>query len=219
MSTKEQLVVTAERLFAVHGLDGVSLRQIGVEAGNNNNSAVQYHFGSKEGLIQAIFEHRVPHLNRRRQILGAQRATDDLRSLVEVYLLPVLEEAELDDSWYMTFLVQLQGVGAGEHPFDRLSEEMKAPNREFTARVIDLLVDLPAAIRAHRISQALTIATHAASDRERARRHGSPVLPFALWAADLFDGVLGYLQAPVSAPTLDALTSAPSSINRRFALP
>src|SRR4051812_43064837 len=115
MSTKEQLVVTAERLFAVHGLDGVSLRQIGVEAGNANNSAVQYHFGSKEGLIQAIFEHRVPHLNRRRQILGAQRTTDDLRTLVEVYLLPVLEESELDDSWYMTFLVQLQGVAAGDH--------------------------------------------------------------------------------------------------------
>src|ERR1700757_4705681 len=61
-STKEQLVTTAERLFAVHGIDSVSLRQICAEAGNANNSAVQYHFGSKDRLLQAIFEYRIPHL-------------------------------------------------------------------------------------------------------------------------------------------------------------
>ena len=50
-----RLVLAAERLFALHGIDGVSLRQIASEAGSANNSAVHYHFGSKEGLIGAIF--------------------------------------------------------------------------------------------------------------------------------------------------------------------
>src|SRR2546429_3278612 len=79
LSTKEQLVLTAERLFALHGLDGVSLRQISTEAGNANNSAVQYHFGSKERLIQAIFEYRIPALARRRRLLAMERPADNLR--------------------------------------------------------------------------------------------------------------------------------------------
>lgn len=42
-SAKQQLVLTAERLFAQRGgLDGVPLRQIGIEAGMANKSAVQY---------------------------------------------------------------------------------------------------------------------------------------------------------------------------------
>ena len=61
-STKEQIVLAAERLFAEHGIDGVSLRQIGVAAGNGNNSAVQYHFGTKDRLVQAVFEYRLPRL-------------------------------------------------------------------------------------------------------------------------------------------------------------
>ena len=46
-STKEQIVLAAEGLFAERGIEGVSLRQIGTAAGNGNNSAVQYHFGTK----------------------------------------------------------------------------------------------------------------------------------------------------------------------------
>jgi AcrR family transcriptional regulator len=53
---KEQIVLAAERLFAERGLDGVSLREIGAAVGNANNSAVQYHFGSKDQLVRAIFE-------------------------------------------------------------------------------------------------------------------------------------------------------------------
>jgi AcrR family transcriptional regulator len=55
-STKEQIVLAAEGLFAERGIEGVSLRQIGAAAGNGNNSAVQYHFGTKERLVQAVFE-------------------------------------------------------------------------------------------------------------------------------------------------------------------
>ncbi len=52
-STKEQIVRPAERLFAEHGLDGVSLRKIAAAAGNANNSVDQYHVGSK-GMLFAV---------------------------------------------------------------------------------------------------------------------------------------------------------------------
>src|SRR3546814_11435735 len=60
------LIVTAERLFGQHGLDGVSLRQIVVAAGQANTSAVHHHFGSREGLIQAVHDMRVPAMEKAR---------------------------------------------------------------------------------------------------------------------------------------------------------
>jgi AcrR family transcriptional regulator len=218
-STKEQLVLTAERLFALHGLDGVSLRQISAEAGNANNSAVQYHFGSKDRLVQAIFEYRIPTIARRRRLLAAERGTDDLRSCVEAYLLPVLEEAEDVDSYYLTFLMQLQQYGLAEHPFDRLPAEFKQPTLDFLKRVGTFLVDLPKPLRATRTTQALSICTHLAADRQLARRHGAPVFPYALHVAELLDGIMGFLEAPVSRATLDALPSTPVTRRSRVVLP
>ena len=56
----------AERLFTRDGVDGVSLRQIAVEAGLRNPASVQYHFGSKEALLRAVVELRLPPINERR---------------------------------------------------------------------------------------------------------------------------------------------------------
>jgi AcrR family transcriptional regulator len=218
-STKEQLVLTAERLFATHGLDGVSLRQISTEAGNANNSAVQYHFGSKNQLVQAIFEYRIPSITRRRRVLAAERGTDDLRSCVEAYLLPILEEAEDVDSYYLTFLMQLQRYGLAEHPFDRLPEKFKQPTNEFIKRVSAFLVDIPKPLRPTRTTQALSVCTHLAADRQLARRHGAPVYPYALHVAELIDGIIGFLETPASHATLDALRGGRVTRRGRVVLP
>ena len=55
----------AERLFAEHGVDAVSLRQIMKVAGVNI-SLINYHFGTKEGLLRAIFAKRIEPLNQKR---------------------------------------------------------------------------------------------------------------------------------------------------------
>jgi AcrR family transcriptional regulator len=52
MSTKLQILNAAESLFAEHGFADTSLRQITNQA-NVNLAAVNYHFGSKKGLVQA----------------------------------------------------------------------------------------------------------------------------------------------------------------------
>ena len=61
-------------------------------AGCGNNTAVQYHFGTKDQLIQAVFEYRQPQLHERRRILIAQHRPHDLRSWCECFLLPILEQ-------------------------------------------------------------------------------------------------------------------------------
>jgi AcrR family transcriptional regulator len=58
-ATEIDLIEAAERQFGVHGIDGASLRQISLDAGLVNSYAVQYHFGNREGLVQAIFDYRI----------------------------------------------------------------------------------------------------------------------------------------------------------------
>jgi AcrR family transcriptional regulator len=51
--------LAAERLFADVGIAAVSLRDVGIAAGQKNNAAVQYHFGDKENLVKEIVRYRV----------------------------------------------------------------------------------------------------------------------------------------------------------------
>ena len=53
-STQEAILVAAERLYAEHGMFAVSNRQVSEAAGQGNNAAVGYHFGTKADLVRAI---------------------------------------------------------------------------------------------------------------------------------------------------------------------
>ncbi|MFC7467297.1 TetR family transcriptional regulator [Actinomadura keratinilytica] len=48
----------AEEVFAAQGVDGAQLRDITRLAGQANPSAVQYHFGSRAGLLDAVMAER-----------------------------------------------------------------------------------------------------------------------------------------------------------------
>lgn len=64
-ATKNMVFNAAERLFALHGFQNVSVRDITAEAGVNLAS-VNYHFGSKDALLFEIFRRRTAELNRER---------------------------------------------------------------------------------------------------------------------------------------------------------
>ncbi len=63
--TKQRLLDVAEKLFASNGYHCTSLRKVTAKAGVNL-AAVSYHFGSKEALVEAIFERRLRPLNEER---------------------------------------------------------------------------------------------------------------------------------------------------------
>lgn len=88
VGTRAQLVDAAERLFAERGIGGVSLREVGAAAGQRNNSAAQYHFGSKDGLVRAIFERRMVPIDRRRRAMLTE-ADGSVRSYVEAIVVPL----------------------------------------------------------------------------------------------------------------------------------
>lgn len=64
-ATKAAVFASAERLFALHGFQTVSVRDITADAGVNLAS-VNYHFSSKDALLFAIFRRRAGELNRER---------------------------------------------------------------------------------------------------------------------------------------------------------
>jgi AcrR family transcriptional regulator len=211
LSVKEQLIQTAERLFAVHGLEGVSLRQIASEAGSANTSAVHYHFGAKARLIEAILIHRLPHLNHRREILAELSCDGDLRSDLEAYLLPMLEQAQIEDSYYLNFIEQLISHAIDADPLSNLPAACREPHARFARRLGERLAHLPEPVRSARIRDAMSMALHIAAARERALRAGSPVVPLRLQIPQLLDALVGLLEAPVSDQTLAALAATPSS--------
>jgi AcrR family transcriptional regulator len=63
--TRQRLLNAAEQLFAEHGISGTTLRAL-TKAANVNLAAVHYHFGSKEGLLDAVVERRATTMNQER---------------------------------------------------------------------------------------------------------------------------------------------------------
>lgn len=93
--TKALLLDVAERLFAEHGFEAVSMRSLTAEA-RVNLAAVNYHFGSKVALIEAVVARRVEPINRRRVELLEQVDTTGARwahAIAAAFLDPVLEAA------------------------------------------------------------------------------------------------------------------------------
>jgi AcrR family transcriptional regulator len=60
--TRTRILDTAEELFMLHGFEGTSMRTLTSRAGVNL-AAVNYHFGSKDALIEALFRRRLDPMN------------------------------------------------------------------------------------------------------------------------------------------------------------
>jgi len=91
-STKQRILDSAEALFARHGFAGASLRQVTASA-NVNLAAVNYHFGSKENLINEVFRRRLDSLNEQRlSALEVVQSTKDftLEDVLAAFVRPAL---------------------------------------------------------------------------------------------------------------------------------
>ncbi len=92
--TRERIIDAGERLFAAGGEDATSLRAITREA-DVNVAAIHYHFGDRDGLIEAILDRRLQPLNERRlellDALLAEQSEPSVRDLLVAFARPDLE--------------------------------------------------------------------------------------------------------------------------------
>ncbi len=63
------LLDSAEELIARRGIHGTSAREVIKAAGQRNNSAITYHFGSWHGLLDEIWSRHAPRINTERAAL------------------------------------------------------------------------------------------------------------------------------------------------------
>jgi AcrR family transcriptional regulator len=95
MSTKDRIIEAAEQLFAESGIAATSLRHITSRAGVNL-AAVNYHFGSRDQLIEAVYARRLEPLNRERLRRlddlerDARGAPVPLERIIRAFIEPVL---------------------------------------------------------------------------------------------------------------------------------
>ncbi len=210
IDTREKLVLAAERLFAEKGIDNVSLREINRAAGQKNVAALHYHFGAREALLEAIFEHRMSRINRRRVALldgfEANGATPGIRQMVEAMVLPLAEQLDggAKGGNYIRFLAQAisdPGVDIGGLVRDKFDHGMTRTRT--LAR--SLLADKPPQIVDERMRLVAAHMVHALADKARrlaSGRHPDRADETALFISNLIDGIAGALTAPVSEETM-----------------
>ena len=91
-STKDRILAAAEELFARTGVARTSLRAITALA-RVNLAAVNYHFGSKEGLVEEVYRRRLEPLNRARVAnldrLESRARNPSLESILKAFMTPV----------------------------------------------------------------------------------------------------------------------------------
>jgi AcrR family transcriptional regulator len=93
-SARERILHAAEQLFAEHGMSGVGLRAISAAA-EVNLASIAYHFGSKDGLLEALFALRAAPIaeERLRLLDDAEKKADGapkLEDILEAFVRPAL---------------------------------------------------------------------------------------------------------------------------------
>ncbi len=110
--TRELLLETAEQLFAQRGIASTSIRELS-RAARVNVAAVNYHFGSKEGLIKALLQRRLRPINQKRltkleELLTrhkTQKIPPSVKEVVHCFVAPAFEAFGRDNSTaFLSFL-------------------------------------------------------------------------------------------------------------------
>jgi len=151
--TIEELLDVAERLFARRGVEHVALTRIVASSSQKNRSALHYHFGSREGLLAAVLDRRLMHVNALRQQMLDDAAARELRlaEAVHAFVAPLCSVV-LNEPWGPDYICILAQVGF--HP--RLLGERTLDDANITAlrrcrRLIELsLPEIPRAVLSRR---------------------------------------------------------------------
>lgn len=198
---RTQLLLAGERLIAEFGPE-VSLRDVAVAAGQRNNSAVHYHFGSRDGLIEAIISHRQAPLERARLALlaeheGAAPLDSDVAALVAILVEPLFDTPYSDGSThYARFLERVRN-----HPVmmgSTSAVDQWPATRILTGRILRALDRLPEAVRHQRLASMASVMFTLLADHERQADDRCPgVLSEATARANIISMVVGLLTAPL----------------------
>lgn len=205
--TRQALMRSAENLIAMHGIEHVTIREIVQGAGQKNESALQYHFGNLDGLIEEIIRTRSVQTQAKRATLLeevlAANPVPDLRSLCRVMVAPPFLLAG-EDPGFRQYVIAFghRLTLADESALSRVTrrggggESGKATAMLLQAALPHLDID------AYSVRMDNAIRLVSASMGQHARAKDFFTGPDGeYWLSNMIDAVQGLLSVPVSAET------------------
>jgi AcrR family transcriptional regulator len=202
---KQAILDAAAVLMDERGVDNVTIQEINQASGHRNRSAVQYHFGSRDAVIQAVMAQTMLPIDAERNMLLDHLETTGTRltprSALEVVISPLARQLRSPEGRrYLRLSAQLIN-----HPrFVRDAGDAVMVNTSITRCVryiLPVLAHLPAPIAAERTSQVTGFVIRALGDQCRLMDSGRPsraVLSVEDFSTNLVDTILAILQAPTS---------------------
>jgi AcrR family transcriptional regulator len=198
--TRERLLREAERLFAREGLYRVTIREITEAAGQRNVSAVNYHFGSREGIIDVILARHGDPIDedrgKRLARIGPEAPTRELVAALVTAYATSLETPDGRD--YLRIVAQMsEAFGTWRDPGPGTGPWLR--------EILDVLearpASLPLAIRRERVVAMIVLMTAAMADRARRVELGRRLpLDDATFLRNLTDMLVGVVEAPLGGP-------------------
>lgn len=157
IETRNRLKLMAQRLFAAHGVDGVTVADIVSASGQRNKASLQYHFGSKEALVSELLVDGAKIVDGLRQAMlddmTAAGGPHHVRDVLDAFIRPV-HQLTVQDPEGSTYLRFLSNVQLTHRPLFRetIGTQWNAGYRRCLEHFRTLLADVPPLLLEQRLS-------------------------------------------------------------------
>lgn len=194
----------AEHLFARQGIHAVPVREINALAGQKNRSALHYHFGSRQGLVETILQsHQLEMDEAVRGRLDVLEAREDAtaREIVDAVVRPLAEQLRTPSGRdFLRILPQVFDLVSGHlregAPLSASTEPVRA-----LRLLAEHLAHLPAAVRQERlVTYALVLSSIFAERAALLERAEGPPLDDEQFVCHVLDVTTAIIEAPSQVP-------------------
>ncbi|MCB1043987.1 MAG: TetR family transcriptional regulator [Acidobacteria bacterium] len=199
LDTSERILNAAEVLFAERGFDAVSVREITGQA-QTNLASVNYHFGSKNELLDAVLHRRLGPINQRRMqqldLLLATQAKPELSEVLRAFLDPpfqTIQEMGTEDATFLRLLARIH-LESNTTFTARLKAQFNAVLSAFLPVLQSLLPDLTPEVLQQRLFFAIGSMSHAVAFALNRQTLGVAANPTAI-----LDQLIAFTTAGLSA--------------------
>jgi len=210
--TRQRIKAAALKLFAQHGLNGVSVRDINQAAGQKNAGSINYHFSSRDDLVRELVFDVATILdnshNARITALEAAGGPNSIREVVQILLdtPSISDDHPVADDYSLRFF-NLVLISHREMLFEAMRGQDRG-TRRCLEHIRRMAPDMPAELLQQRLMLVINYLITAASSREAAQADRSAWEN--LWGREsardnLADTVVGIICAPVSDETMESL--------------
>lgn len=212
-NTRELFVRAAQKLYADRSIDSVSLSEITVAAKQKNRNALQYHFGNREGLLQAILDSHAGSVHKLRRVYidrAKQSNWSSAEASARILIMPVADYVDNNPEGvhYVKVLSQLAALNSDlVNPSNRSGVSFQE-EEELKKLMEKAFSHLGTTEARQRLYLVISITFHAIADICRAKDIGSTVKSLRDHRA-MFEQLVCCVESLISAPARSSARFVP----------